>query len=97
MAELITVDDVLAFAKIVPGDEQLDLVPGFIAAARQQWERDTDTIVLDPADPLAKQAILILAAHYYTQRDLAMVGATVQTTPSGYAEMVRVSRVEWLA
>lgn len=97
MPEPITVDEVLAFAKVVPGDEQLELVPGFIAAARQQWERDTDTIVPDPVDPLPKQAILILAAHYYVNRDLATVGTIVQPTPSGYLDMVRVFRVESLA
>lgn len=97
MAEPITVDELLAFARVVPGDEQLELIPGFIAAARQQWERDTDTIVVDPVNPLPKQAILTLAAHYYVNRDLVTTGTITQTTPSGYVEMVRVFRVESLA
>jgi len=95
----ISTDEFLAFAKIVPGDEQLELIPNMIAAAREKWERDTDTIGqgLDDTNAGPRQAVLTLAAHFYTQRDLATVGTIVQTTPLGYDEMVRVFRVESLA
>jgi uncharacterized phiE125 gp8 family phage protein len=40
--EPITVDELQAIARIVAGDEELALCPGYIQAAREQVERDTD-------------------------------------------------------
>jgi uncharacterized phiE125 gp8 family phage protein len=42
ITEPITVEELLALARIVPGDEETPLCPGYISAARQQVERDTD-------------------------------------------------------
>lgn len=98
MAEPVTVDEVLALARIVPGDEELALVPGIISAAREQVEKDTDLVLLDATvPPLLKHWVGVLAAHFLLNRDIVAVGTIAQVLPQGYADAINRFRVESLA
>lgn len=100
MAEPVTVEEVLALGRVTPGDEELALVPGFISAARQQVEKDTDLVLLDAAvvEPLLKHWVGILAVHYMSAaRDLVAVGTVAPLVPLGYQEAMDRFRVESLA
>ena len=98
--EPLTVDEVVALARLAPGNVETDLIPGYISAAREQVERDTGVTLLDATTvpPLLKWACGLLACHYLlTGRDLAIVGTIVQSVPMGYEDAIRVYRQESLA
>lgn len=82
----------------VDGDEEDNLIGGYIEAAKAHIEQHCDrkivgTVTVDPAEmELTKdveQALLLLVGHWYTNREAVVAGAAPSAVP------LAVDRLLW--
>ncbi len=96
MADVVTLDALKGQVRIDPDDGSEDalLVPILAAAVRavenrtgRVFEGDSDTI--GAADvPAANMAVLMLAAHWYRNRETVVVGASPAELPMGVEYLI---------
>ncbi|QUS39060.1 phage gp6-like head-tail connector protein [Tardiphaga alba] len=76
-------------------DTDDELLRGYIKAAEAYLIAHTRDDLFCREDPDVDQAVLLLAAHYYANREATMVGATVATLPFGVREVILAHRSWW--
>ena len=96
MADVVTLDAFKGQVRIDPddGSEDAVLTPILAAAVRavenrtgRRFEGDGDTI--EQADvPAANMAVLMLAAHWYRNRETVVVGAVSSELPMGVEYLI---------
>jgi uncharacterized phage protein (predicted DNA packaging) len=95
---VLTVEDLKAHLNVV-GDDDDTLIEGKIEAAEElvaAYIGQDDLADMDPVPATVKEAVRLLVAHWYEQREAAVVGLTggVSSTeiPFGVAELLRPHR-----
>ncbi|GLK76707.1 hypothetical protein GCM10008171_19610 [Methylopila jiangsuensis] len=79
-------DDVLIVNKVAAATAHVE------AAAGLSFD-DFETVDAVPAD--LKEAIRMLAAHLYENREASIVGVSASAIPFGFDDLVRPHRAEW--
>lgn len=82
-----TADDALLAAKLAAAQDHIERMLGYTIADRYGGEDQ------DPIPPSVDQAVLMLAAHWYEQRETAIEGS-LSDLPFGVSDIVRNLR-DW--
>ena len=93
----VSLDEIKAQLNITGGDDDT-LLKHQIDAAQARIERTLGYAIADkftvvPAD--LKQAVLMLAAHWYENREATLVGVSGQTVPLGVRDITDSYRHWW--
>jgi len=80
----ISADDMLLARMLVAAEKHTEAQLGFAL--------DDETEFPDGTPEDVEQAVLMLAAWWYEQRESALVGVTAQTVPHGYEDIIRNHR-----
>lgn len=83
-----TADDALMTAKIAAAQDHIERLLGYKIEEVYPGAPD------DPVPASLSQAVLMLAAHWYENREAVIVGVTAMPMPLGVREIVREYR-EW--
>lgn len=100
MASVVTVEEMKAHLNIVDADDDV-LIGWKIAAASAHVERATGIVFDDDYEDASevpedlKEAIRMLAAHLYENREASLVGVTASTIPFGFDDFIRPHRKGW--
>lgn len=100
MIEVVTLEDMRAHLGLTEDNGSADdaLIRSKIAAATEHTARaasvDFEEIEGDVPEDL-KEAIRLLAAHLYENREASIVGVTASAIPFGYDDLIRPHRQEW--
>ncbi|PRA89067.1 hypothetical protein CQ054_02760 [Ochrobactrum sp. MYb29] len=80
----------------IVGTDDDELIAHYIAAA-EEWAADfTGQPIPDPAPASLKQAVLMLASHWYENREATTVGVTAGLLPLGVINILRNHRLQSL-
>lgn len=100
MADVVTLADMKAHlgltADFGTGDDPL--IEGKIRAAVAHTERAAGVSFEDYGDDVPedlREAVRLLAAHLYENREASLVGVTASTIPFGFDDLIRPHRPEW--
>lgn len=85
-ADLGTADDALITRKIASAQDHVERLLGY------KIESTYGGADQDPIPPSLVEAVCLLCAHWYENREASLVGVIGQNLPSGVAEIVREYR-----
>lgn len=99
MVEVVTLGDMKAHLSLTAdfGDADDMLITNKIAAATAHVELATGVIfdeINDVPEDL-REAVRLLAAHLYENREATIFGVSVAPIPLGFDDLIRPHRVEW--
>lgn len=86
--QTLDVDDALIQRKAEAAQNHLENLLGFKIETRFGGQDQ------DPAPPVLKECVCLLAAHWYENREAALVGVNAQTLPHGVDAIVNEYR-DW--
>lgn len=92
MAAPVTVEELAMHLRIGPDerDAEAAMIAQYIDAATRYVETHTRLKLTgdDEVDPMAKQAVILLASHFYTYREPVITGAAAAELPLGLQRML---------
>lgn len=94
---IVTLDEMKAHVNVTQATDDL-LLQHQIDAAQDHIEGTLGYSIADkydPAPPALKQAVLMLAAHWYANREATLVGIVGQTVPFGVRDITDRFRHWW--
>lgn len=92
MAAPVTVEELARHLRVGPDerDAEADLMQQYIDAATRYVEAHTGLQLFDQpsVDPIAKHAVMLLAAYYYEYREPIITGTSAAELPLGLQRML---------